>query len=213
MPKHDQDQTPFPDLPNQIHHIVEQAEEGILRTNYAIARMGATGILADHMLLGPVMGFRPALPKVRHFFGPKMNRSAVDPHRGLGVLVIDADIVPFPRLSESWDLVEAHEDDRFVPFESCVLAHKATLVDRHMAHLRHLMSVMKDLILGKPHQPKPFEEYAMEEEQPFPAKVSSEEHANALDDFLQLLARLLAKRHLGNRPAGDEGNNPDTGKD
>ena len=204
MPNHYMDQTPFPDFPNQIHHIVEQAEEGILRTNHAIARMGATGILADQILLGPVMGFRPALPKARHFFGPKMNRSAMDPHRGLGVLVIDADIVPFPRLSECWDLVEAHEDDLFVPFESCGLAHKATLVDRHMAHLRHLMAVMKDLILGKPHQPKAFEEYAVEEERSFPAKVSAEEHAKALDDFLQLLARLLAKRHLGNR-SGEEG--------
>lgn len=211
MPDYYHDQTSFPDFHRHIHHIVEQAEERILRTNHAIARMGETGILADQVLLGPVMGFRPALPKARHFFGPKMNRSAMDPHRGLGVLVIDADIVPFPRLSESWDLVEAHEDDLFVPFESCGLAHKATLVDRHMAHLRHLMAVMKDLILGNPYQPKAFEEYAMEEEHSFPATVSAEEHAKALDDFLQLLARLLAKRHLGFKGCQDEGPGPNEG--
>jgi hypothetical protein len=120
----------------------------------------------------------------------------------LGTLIQDGEIVPFPKLSASWDLTEKHEDDQFLVFDRCELVHKAGLVMRHRAHLRHLATVMQNLISGTPTIPQPFSEYAMKANE-FPT-MNADEHAAALDDLLKLLARLLATRHL-RESRSDEG--------
>lgn len=189
------------DFPQPInsHHILEQAEERILQTNHSIARIGGAGILADDWLAGPVINIEIPDPKVRHLIGSKYARSAIDPCRGLGVLIVDAELVTLPKASESWDLLTVQDGDLFVRFERCSLSHRLVLVDRHLCHLRHLLAVMRQLSLGQPVRPAPIEEYFMNEPQTFPTPIGADEHAAALDDLLKLLARLLAQKHIERR--------------
>lgn len=209
MPQHFRDQVPFDEFHRRMFHFIEQGEERLLQTNHTVSSLGAVGILDTQILLGPVLTFRPVHFKVRHLFGPKLIRSAVCPHQGLGTLIQDGEIVPFPKLSASWDLTERHEDDQFLVFDRCELVHKAGLVMRHKAHLRHLATVMHNLISGTPTIPQPFSEYAMKANE-FPS-MTAEEHAAALDDLLKLLARLLATRHLRDKRADEPP--PATGED
>lgn len=194
---------------NIVHHILEQAEERILRTNEAVSRIGSAGILADDWLAGPVINIEIADPKVRHLIGSKYARSAIDPCRGLGVLIVDAEFVPLPKVGESWDLLTAQDGDLFVRFERCSLSHRLALVDRHLCHLLHLLAVMRPLSLGQPVRPAPVEEYCMNEPRTFPNPIGAEEHAAALDELLKLLARLLATRHLKDKRTDEPPPSPD----
>jgi len=198
MPQNFRDQVPFDEFHRQMFHMIEQGEERIQQSNYMISRIGAVGILDDQILLGPVFTFTPVDFKIRHLFGPKLIRSAVSSHEGLGTLIQDGNIVPFPKLSASWDLTERHEDDQFLVFDHCELLHRAGLVMRHRAHLKHLTTVLKNLISGTPTIPQAFSEYAMKNDE-VPA-MNAEEHVAALDDLLKLLARLLAKKHIERQP-------------
>ena len=180
----------------RLCHFIEQSEERILQSNATLAKLGAAGILTDQVVLGPLIAYIGVKDVVRHLVSPTFIRSAICPHEGLGVGMFNADIVPLPRASEGWDLFPAHEDDTFIPFSRLPLIQKFVVVNRHQLHLHHLLAVMRCLIADQRIQPMQMENLMPKHEKPASAAHTATEHAQALNDLLKLLARLLAKRQL-----------------
>src|SRR5579871_6994312 len=133
MNKPDDDLHRFAD---RLYHAAEQAEAHAERVNRLVRRLADTGILADDVVLGPVIQLRDYHVTERRTDSAQVVQSVLSLRHGLGVALFDLE--EHLLFEKEGDELRITARTRFIPFAECDIVTKALLLPHIRAFVEQL---------------------------------------------------------------------------